>query len=858
MFLRLVVLGHAFFAVAGFALAAAPAQNASQVDELVYSNTLGTTAYAYGAGVTFADDITITGGDGCLLGRFEFEVSGNSDGAGAGPYAVDYELFDNCPGAGGQPIAGTSGRVNFPNAGNYTVTHSIPSNIQIPIPRTVWLAVTFDRDSAGWVGGGPALVGYSDDWFYFPFFGCEFFLGGFPGSPHASMNARLYVRPGCPGVHAGYHAKTPRRGSFNPGEGIRMADDITLDGPCQMVAFEMTVRGAALYEVDLRLPAAGGLPGQTIAGSSRSIQQFNSFLRTLRENFDPPIALPPNFWFTVSASSTIGRNSLGGLPPRIGFSNPGYAALNGLIWELRSFPGSQANAAFEVSILCAGPAAMGACCDMRFLDSQGEAVCRDVTRANCPYPAPGIDLQPAWREGDTCDADPFDPPCGASACCLADGTCANATQNFCAPRGVSWSGGVYCEDPEIECEFVCVRSEESCSIPHPSKGCIDPFCCAAVCASSGQGFCCSVAWDAGCVSQAASICDLPPANDECYSPEPGHGARLFTASPPGEADTVNASESTSDPGYCCHGELSGGKGLGTTWFRFAATHTTMRLRTCLSSAPASDSLLQVFEAADSSTPQTACATLRSIGCSDDATGCSSGEKNSQLCLRNLTVGRTYYVMVAAKNEDSRGLYRLNLAPSCSDAVPPQCDCPSGPVTWIDPPSGVVDARRPHARNDASALEGITTFLVQAPLGSDKKECWTLCETAIAATPNEVLAAAYVEADRYSITLKRPLTPGAATTLTLNGDPATRGIFYSHPANINADSASSPTDLLVLIDALNGIPFLPFGLHSGDIDRSGMLAPADIIEAIDLLNGASAFAPWNGVARPDPSPCIAAP
>ena len=858
MFSRVLLLVYALNAIHLCAIAAAlQVETASQADQLVYSNTLGTSAVAYGAGATIADDIATTVADGCQLARFEFDVSGDTDGAGTGPFAVDFELFDNCPGTGGQPIAGTRGHVDLPDAGKYTVSFPIPASAQITLPRTVWLAVTFDRDSAGWVGGAPALIGYSDDWFYFPFFGCDFYFGGYPASPHGSMNARLYVRGGCMALHPGYHAKTPRRGTLNPGAAVRVADDIALDGACQMAAYDVTVRGSSRYDIDLRLPGAGGMPGPVIAGTVRSAQPFGSFIRTLRESFNPPIPIPQNIWFTIAAESSIGRTSLAGLPPRIGSSTSSYALLNGPTWELRSFPDSLSNSVFEVTILCAGPAAIGACCDMQFLDADGESVCREVTRANCPYPAPGSALLPAWREGETCATDPFDPPCGTAACCRADGSCVNETENYCAPRGVSWTRGSYCGDPEIACAPMCVLSEEPCSIPHSNKGCIDPFCCAAVCAHSGQGFCCNVAWDASCVSQASQLCDLPPANDECYAPGNGQGARLVSTSTTVDGDTINATENTSDPGFCCNG-VAGGTGLGTTWFRFVPTGTTVRLRTCTSSAPASDSLLQAFEAADSSTPQRACATLRSIGCSDDATGCSTGQKNSQLCLKNLTPGRTYYVMIAAKNEESRGLYKLSLTTSCSDPAPVKCECPTGIVKWVDPPSGTIDARRPHAQNNASALEGITTFVVQAPLGSDKKECWTFCETGITATPNEVIAASHIESDRYLITLQRPITPGAATTLVLNDDAATRGVFYSHPANVNADTASGPTDLLALIDALNGIRFLPFGLRSGDLDRSGAIAPSDIIEAIDMLNGAQTFTVWNGVARPDPSPCITVP
>jgi hypothetical protein len=282
------------------------------------------------------------------------------------------------------------------------------------------------------------------------------------------------------------------------------------------------------------------------------------------------------------------------------------------------------------------------------------------------------------------------------------------------------------------------------------------------------------------------------------------------------------------------------------------------VRTCLSGGSGTDALLQVFEAADQSSLEAACRTLRSIGCNDDAPNCSTGNRNSSICVRNLTVGRTYYVLVAAKDEAARGLYRLSISPSCTEAQAPGCACPSGSVRWIDPPSGVVDARRPQSRGGAGVLLGLSEFVVEAPLGSDQPECWSLCETATAGGPNEVASVIPVGVGRYRLSLARPITPGAVTTLTLGDDASTRGVFVSHPANVNADGVSAPTDLLDLIDTLNGVRFLPWGKYGGDLDRSGLVTPTDILEAIDLLNGADAPSAWNGTPLPDPSPCTAAP
>lgn len=848
--------------------AADAAQLAAAPETLVYSNTLGQTAVGYGPGAPIADDLITIGSDGCVLSGYEFQVNGNSEGEGSGPFGVDFALYDGCPHDGGTIISGTEGHADLPTAGEYEIVFQASADADIPIPSTVWLQVVFDREHAGWVGGAPALVGYSDDVFDHPQLSCIFYFGGFPGGPHASFNARLYVRGDCPETYLSYHSSAPRRGTFNPGENVRMADDIELSvNGCPMAAYEVTVRGSAVFDVDLRVADGGptGLPGAAISGTERTITQASGGLTTARVTFDPPIAIPRQMWFTITASTSIGRTAITGLPPRIGNSKVPYAVFDGTSWSFKDFSEPFTNGALDVSIFCAGRAPMGACCDMFLLDPAGEAVCREVPQANCPYPPPGTDLLPAWREGGACGLDAFDPPCGTAACCLADGSCGNYTEKQCAPGGVSWNRGKFCDSPGVACEYVCVLSDQPCSLPHPSAGCINPFCCAAVCVQPDGAFCCQFEWDDACVSSAAQFCNIPPINDECVGPQAGEGARLVDVPSSTESDGIHATENPVDPGFCCHGVSPGAKGVGTVWYRFVATASSARISTCRSNAPALDSLIQVFEVGDGSTEQTACASLQGIGCSDDVAGCGSSGKNSRICLRNLVPGRMYYVMAAAKTEATRGLYRLQIESPCSEAPPTPCGCPAGQVRWIDPLSGVVDARRPNSPTDAAALEGINQLTVEAPVGADRADCWKLCETRSAGAPNAVAqvnppasplgkGGGFSVSGTFAITLNRPITPGAATTITYNGDPTTTGTFLSHPANVNGDSTAAPVDLLDLIDALNGVSALPWGLYSGDIDRSGLTAPADILEAIDLLNGAGAYEVWNGTTRPDPAAC----
>lgn len=112
------------------------------------------------------------------------------------------------------------------------------------------------------------------------------------------------------------------------------------------------------------------------------------------------------------------------------------------------------------------------------------------------------------------------------------------------------------------------------------------------------------------------------------------------------------------------------------------------------------------------------------------------------------------------------------------------------------------------------------------------------------------------AGQYTITIERPITPGAVTTLTYTdaSGTTTTGMFISHPGNVNGDDRTSVSDLLALINHLNGVSLPRFGNYSADIDRSGQMRAADLVRLIDLFNGAGAFDPWLGSSRPMTTGC----
>ena len=183
-------------------------------------------------------------------------------------------------------------------------------------------------------------------------------------------------------------------------------------------------------------------------------------------------------------------------------------------------------------------------------------------------------------------------------------------------------------------------------------------------------------------------------------------------------------------------------------------------------------------------------------------------------------------------------------------------CPDGAAVFDDPPSGVVDARQPHDVNNAEPLQGFDTFSVTAPSGADTT-CWSLCETDDGGLgPNGIASVVDNGGNSYTITLDRPITAGAATTLTYTPDviAASAGTFIAHPGNVNGDTQTTPLDILAAIDYLNGVANPPWGIYSTDTNHDGGFGPADILRVIDLLNGAGQFDVWNGTDRPDATGC----
>lgn len=179
-----------------------------------------------------------------------------------------------------------------------------------------------------------------------------------------------------------------------------------------------------------------------------------------------------------------------------------------------------------------------------------------------------------------------------------------------------------------------------------------------------------------------------------------------------------------------------------------------------------------------------------------------------------------------------------------DGVGDACEPCEGTIISSDPPSGTVDARQPHSPNDPTSLLGIgglaEPIVVNAGVSGLSMSCFSLCETVedASAGPNFIVDLADHDDGTYTITLARPITMNAVTTLSL---PDGSFVLYtSHPANVDANSVAGATDVLALVDILNNTIAPVHGTYSTDIDHSGVTSAPDVLRVIDLLNGAAGF------------------
>ncbi len=169
-----------------------------------------------------------------------------------------------------------------------------------------------------------------------------------------------------------------------------------------------------------------------------------------------------------------------------------------------------------------------------------------------------------------------------------------------------------------------------------------------------------------------------------------------------------------------------------------------------------------------------------------------------------------------------------------------------------PPDGAIDARQPTDFDGTNPVGWSTVdvsfdFLGGAFLAT--AEDFSIAQNGGAPGPvvTDVSPADGGGSSTVTVTLSDRIDPGARTCLTYLPSGGVVCLGYL-PGDADGDGESGPSDILAVIDAINGVGPAR-SLWSTDIDRSGATGPDDIVRVIDLLNGAGGFDPWIGQTLP---------
>ncbi len=140
--------------------------------------------------------------------------------------------------------------------------------------------------------------------------------------------------------------------------------------------------------------------------------------------------------------------------------------------------------------------------------------------------------------------------------------------------------------------------------------------------------------------------------------------------------------------------------------------------------------------------------------------------------------------------------------SNGNCVPDECDCPVGVMEWAttsDPPDGIIDACQPHPLDAVGPPQGISVITVQGPPGARKK-CFSLCETRVDGTANDIQSVDEWDPMTYTITPERPLAAGAVTEITYTDESraTSSGVYTSLPGDSDASGRSQDADIPALV------------------------------------------------------------
>jgi hypothetical protein len=178
--------------------------------------------------------------------------------------------------------------------------------------------------------------------------------------------------------------------------------------------------------------------------------------------------------------------------------------------------------------------------------------------------------------------------------------------------------------------------------------------------------------------------------------------------------------------------------------------------------------------------------------------------------------------------------------TCANINPP-CAVQSNTIIDESPDHCAIDARRPNVPGQLANRQGFTsmTLTFQNPLGTgeDAANDFAIAQVPVTTPPIPPTISSVTPGPGNTLTLNfsGPIQPNRYTCVRHIASNSRRCIGYL-PGDANSNRTTNPSDILTIIDNLNGIVNPPLQPHQCDIDRSNVCNPADIITEIDILNG----------------------
>lgn len=170
------------------------------------------------------------------------------------------------------------------------------------------------------------------------------------------------------------------------------------------------------------------------------------------------------------------------------------------------------------------------------------------------------------------------------------------------------------------------------------------------------------------------------------------------------------------------------------------------------------------------------------------------------------------------------------------------------IASVFPPNCAIDARYPTLEADANTVFGWSSVDVtfECTVASLPDLDFTVTRSPAGPVPT-IMNVSDDGASTVTLTLDGPIPPGAWTCFTHSTGAQTCLGFL--PGDVDASHATTASDILAVIDNLNGALPTPLETWQCDVDRSGECNAQDILGVIDLLNGAGQFDSWNNVSLP---------